>query len=55
MPVSSTLLGALFLGEQVTPVMVVGMLVIFSGLTLLNWRDVRKMVGDARRRAVLGD
>ena len=55
MPVSSTLLGALFLGEQVTPVMVVGMLVIFSGLTLLNWRDVRKMVGDARKRAVLGD
>jgi drug/metabolite transporter (DMT)-like permease len=51
MPVSSTLLGALLLGEQVTLVMITGMLVIFSGLTLLNWSDVRQMVS-ARKRAI---
>ncbi len=44
MPVSSTILGALLLGEQVTPTMLGGMALIFSGLALLNWRDVQQMV-----------
>lgn len=44
MPVTSTILGAVLLGEQVTPTMLGGMTLIFSGLALLNWRDVRRMV-----------
>ena len=35
-PVMSTILGALFLGEQVTGIMLVGMGVIFAGIALLN-------------------
>lgn len=52
MPVSSTLLGALFLGEQVSLTMLVGMAIIFTGLTLLNWQDVRRMAGYRRRVAI---
>ncbi|MCB0117127.1 MAG: DMT family transporter [Caldilineaceae bacterium] len=44
MPVASTVLGSLLLGEQVTANMLAGMALIFSGLALLNWRDVQRMV-----------
>ena len=44
MPVSSTVLGALLLGEVVTSTMLGGMALIFTGLALLNWRDVQRMV-----------
>ena len=37
-PVVATALGALFLGEQITLIMLVGMAIIFAGITLLNWR-----------------
>ena len=37
-PVVATALGALFLGEQITLIMLVGMVIIFAGITLLNWR-----------------
>jgi drug/metabolite transporter (DMT)-like permease len=36
-PVVATILGALLLNEVVSPIMVVGMILIFIGLTLLNW------------------
>lgn len=38
LPVISTILGALVLSERVTSGMLVGMTIIFAGLTLLNWR-----------------
>ncbi|MBI1296905.1 EamA family transporter [bacterium] len=44
MPISSTLLGALLLGEVVTRTMLGGMALIFTGLALLNWRDVQRMI-----------
>lgn len=37
-PVVATALGALFLDEQITVVMLIGMAVVFFGITLLNWR-----------------
>lgn len=40
-PLVTTTLGALVLGEQVTAAMIAGMGIIFTGLTLLNWRSVR--------------
>jgi drug/metabolite transporter (DMT)-like permease len=44
MPVITTTLGALVLGERVTWGMLVGMTVIFSGLTILNWESMRRSV-----------
>jgi drug/metabolite transporter (DMT)-like permease len=40
-PVVATGLGAIFLGERITPGMLVGMAIIFAGITLLNWRRTR--------------
>ena len=37
MPVITSILGALVLGEQITLTMIFGMIIIFSGLTLINW------------------
>ena len=37
-PVISTVLGAVALGEQISGTMLAGMAIIFAGLTLLNWR-----------------
>jgi drug/metabolite transporter (DMT)-like permease len=42
-PVVSTILGVIFLGETVSPIMFVGMLLIFAGITLLNWRTRRPL------------
>ena len=36
-PVVATVLGAMLLDEIVTPIMIVGMVLIFAGLTILNW------------------
>ncbi|MBP7960692.1 MAG: DMT family transporter [Caldilineaceae bacterium] len=41
-PVVATGLGALLLGEQITPLMLVGMVIIFAGITLLNLRSSRQ-------------
>lgn len=38
MPIIASILGALVLGEQITLTMFVGMVIIFTGLTLINWR-----------------
>lgn len=40
-PLVTTTLGALILDEQVTVIMIAGMGIIFSGITLLNWQPVR--------------
>jgi drug/metabolite transporter (DMT)-like permease len=37
-PVAATVLGAILLDEIITPAMLVGMVMIFSGLALLGWR-----------------
>ena len=44
LPVVTIALGALLLDEQITTTMIVGMLIIFAGITLLNWQ------GDPRPR-----
>jgi drug/metabolite transporter (DMT)-like permease len=41
-PVSAIVLGALLLGEIITPVMLIGMVLIFIGLALLDWHPVEK-------------
>lgn len=43
-PVVATGLGAIFLDERITPVMLVGMVIIFAGITLLNWRRTRSAI-----------
>lgn len=51
LPVVTITLGALVLDEQITTTMLVGMIVIFVGLTLLNWQgDLRHF----RRKKRLG-
>ena len=52
LPVVAVILGSLFLGEQITPTMIVGMVIIFIGLALLNWR--RDSSPTRRRRKWLG-
>jgi len=44
LPVISTILGAVVLGERITSAMLVGMTIIFAGLTLLNWRGAGAVV-----------
>ena len=36
-PLAAIVLGALLLKELVTPIMIVGMLLMFAGLTIINW------------------
>lgn len=38
MPIIASILGALVLGEEITLTMLIGMVIIFTGLTLINWR-----------------
>ncbi len=38
LPIITTILGALVLGEEITATMIIGMVIIFSGLMLINWR-----------------
>ncbi len=45
--------GAIFLGKQITLTMLGGMAIIFTGLTLLNWQEVRRMVVATRRQRCL--
>lgn len=42
-PVFATVAGAIFLDERVTPVMVLGMALIFAGLGVLGWRPKEKV------------
>jgi drug/metabolite transporter (DMT)-like permease len=37
-PIAATVLGAILLGEIITPAMLLGMVLIFSGLALLGWK-----------------
>ena len=52
LPVVAVILGSLALDEQITPTMIVGMIIIFIGLALLNWR--RDASPLRRRRKWLG-
>lgn len=56
-PVISTVLGAVILDEIVTPVMLVGMAIIFTGIALLNSGATRasESVTDTKRVAQMGD
>lgn len=45
-PIVATGLGALVLDEQITPIMLVGMAIVFAGITLLNWRRRRLRVAE---------
>lgn len=56
-PIFSTVLGALILDEIVTPIMLTGMAIIFSGIALLNsgTRPRSTRVNDAVRPAQTGD
>ncbi len=53
-PVVSTALGALALGEHISGTMLTGMAIIFGGLTLLNWRGTMASPVDEEGEVVQG-
>ena len=48
-PVVATVVGVVFLDETITPLTVVGFLVVFAGFLLLKRTAIARLVGDVRR------
>ncbi len=51
-PIISTVLGAVALGEQISGTMLAGMAIIFAGLTLLNWRGTMASTVDEQGETI---